>query len=388
MNPRPEALQIFAAKMNGGGHFFERAVPGALAEPVHAAFDLTGPVLNRGERVGRRHAEVVVAVDRQDRLVDVRDRVLQMTDDAAEFVGEGVAHRVGDVDRRGARVDRGLDHAAEFGKRRAAGVFAGEFHVVRVLRRALDGGDRHVADLVVVLAKLVANVDFGGGDEGVDAAARGDLERFAAGVDVLFDGPRETAGDGAGERRRDRLDALEVAVRRDGESRLDHVDTELFERLGDLQLLPQGKALLKRLFAVSKGGVENYNVIGILCHGDSVEKVPRGTLSFRFGSLLQKNRYCTEENSTDFQPFRQGNGRKKLENRRFDLGLRQVFGVGQAKGGGKASICRKGDFCRKSGYGSSIRQRTREKFSFSSLQTIRICDKIRDMETVRRKDGT
>ena len=166
-----------------------------------------------------------------------------------------------------ARVDRGLHHAAEFVERRAAGVFAGEFHVVRVLRRALYGRDRHVADLAVVLAQLVAHVDFGGGDEGVDAAARGELERFAAGFDVFFQGTRESAGDGTGERAGDRLDALEVAFGGNGESRLDHVDTELFERLGDLQFLPQGKALMKRLFAVSKGGVENYNVIGILCHG-------------------------------------------------------------------------------------------------------------------------
>ena len=190
-----------------------------------------------------------------------------MTNDAAKFGGKGVSHRVGDVDRRGARVDRGLHHAAEFVKRRAAGVFAGEFHVVRVLRRALYGRDRHVADLAVVLAQLVAHVDFGGSDEGVDAAARGELERFAAGFDVLFQGPSESAGDGTGERAGDRLDALEVAFGGNGESRLDHVDTELFERLGDLQFLPQGKALMKRLFAVPKGGVENYNVIGILCHG-------------------------------------------------------------------------------------------------------------------------
>ena len=71
----------------------------------------------------------------------------------------------------------------------------------------------------------------------MDAAALGELERLAAGVHVLFEGPGEAAGDAARERAGDRLDALKVAFRRNGESRLDHVDTELFERFGDLQLL-------------------------------------------------------------------------------------------------------------------------------------------------------
>jgi hypothetical protein len=56
-------------------HLLERGVARALAEAVDRALDLPRAGLDGGQRVGRRHAEVVVAVGRDHVRVDPRARV-------------------------------------------------------------------------------------------------------------------------------------------------------------------------------------------------------------------------------------------------------------------------------------------------------------------------
>jgi len=74
-------------------------IPGALAEPVDRDLHLARAGLDRGERVRRRQAQVVVAVD-GDRGV-AADEVDDPADERGELGRDGISDRVGDVDRGG-----------------------------------------------------------------------------------------------------------------------------------------------------------------------------------------------------------------------------------------------------------------------------------------------
>ena len=93
--------------------FFQRAVAGPLADAVDRAFDLAGARFHRGQAVGHGQAQVVVAMDADHGLVDVRHALAERADDVADVRRRGVADRVGNVDRGGAGVDGRLDHSAE-----------------------------------------------------------------------------------------------------------------------------------------------------------------------------------------------------------------------------------------------------------------------------------
>ena len=109
----------------------------------------------------------------------------------------------------------------------------------------------------LVDAHLIFAMERRGADEGVDAALLRRLDGIGADVDVL--GLR--AGKPADHRilrpPRDLLDALEIALARDGKSCLDDVDAHLVEQLGDLDLLLEGHGGAGALLAVAQGGVEN-----------------------------------------------------------------------------------------------------------------------------------
>ena len=91
----------------------------------------------------------------------------------------------------------------------------------------------------------------------MDAALPRRLDGVGADVDVL--GLR--AGEPADHRilgpPRDLLDALEIALARDGKACLDDVDAHLVEQLGDFELLLEGHGGAGALLAVAQGGVEN-----------------------------------------------------------------------------------------------------------------------------------
>ena len=148
---------------------FHRRVAGTLAEPVDGALHLPRARLHGAERVGDREPEVVVAVHREHRLVDVGHPVEQHGDQGRELVGHRVAHRVGDVDGAGARLDRRFDAAAEEVVLGARAVLAGPLDIVGEAPRVGHAVDHRRVHVVRLHLQLDAHVERAGRDEGVDA---------------------------------------------------------------------------------------------------------------------------------------------------------------------------------------------------------------------------
>ena len=94
---------------------FQGAVAGALADTVDCTLHLPCARLDSSNGVRDRQAQVIVAVDRDDRLLDVGNIVLQVLDDVVIFERDGIADGVGNIDRRRARID---DRRYDFGKKR------------------------------------------------------------------------------------------------------------------------------------------------------------------------------------------------------------------------------------------------------------------------------
>ena len=111
-------------------HFFEGSIAGAFAQAVDRAFDLAGAAADAGDGIGRRQAEVIVAMAGDDGLIDIVDVVDEEGDLFAVLVREAVAGGIGDIDDGGAGGDDGFDHAGQVFVVGAAGVFGIEFHVI------------------------------------------------------------------------------------------------------------------------------------------------------------------------------------------------------------------------------------------------------------------
>ena len=250
-----------AARPQEHHDLLQRAVARPLADAVHGALHLAGAGEDAGVRVRDRETQVVVAVDRDPHLPETRNQVVQALEVALVLGGRRVADGVGDVHHRrallhGDRADLGRE--LDVGPRR---VHRRELDVLAVGARQGHGRARLALHVVARRLELVLDVDVRGRDERVDPRARRVLDRAPRGVDVGLVSAGETADHGALHASRDRLDGLEVAGRGDREARLDHVDAQSCELLGDLDLLLGVQRDARGLLAVPQRRVKDVDAL-------------------------------------------------------------------------------------------------------------------------------
>jgi hypothetical protein len=196
-------------------------------------------------------------MDRPDRTVRVGNALAQRAQQLPVLLRHGVANRVGDVDGRGAFGDHGLDHATQKIRIRAAAVLGRELDVVGEFARKPHGQLRLLEDLLRAHAQLFLHVQRRSGDEGMDALGGGRRERLGGARDVLVVGARQRTHRRILDHGGDRPNRLEVAVAGGRETRLDDIDLQPLQLLGDAQLFLARHRSARTLFAVAQGGIEN-----------------------------------------------------------------------------------------------------------------------------------
>ena len=178
-----------------------------------------------------------MAVHRKDHARQSGDQLVEALQPRGVLVRHRVADRVRDVNRARALLDRGRDDLGGELELRACRVHRRELDVGHELAGVRDRGPRLAEHVLACGLQLVDDVDVGGRDEGVDARARGVADGLRGRIDVRELSAREAGDDRPLDLAGDALDGLEVAGRGDREARLDHVNTEPSELLGDLELL-------------------------------------------------------------------------------------------------------------------------------------------------------
>ena len=106
--------EIVAPGLECHHDFFERTIPGPLSQSIDRAFNLPSPAdLYASQRVGNRHAEVIVAMHRPDCLVRVGYAFAQGRDEVAVQLRNRIADRIRNIDSSRAFLDDSLDNSAE-----------------------------------------------------------------------------------------------------------------------------------------------------------------------------------------------------------------------------------------------------------------------------------
>ena len=254
------ALVIVEARAEGHHYFFERAVAGPFADAVHRAFDLPCPGFDRREAVGHGKAEIVVAMDADGRLVDIRHAVLEVANDVAHVRRRSVADGIGDVDRRRSGGDGRFHDFAEEIALGAGRIFRREFDVVAVANRTFHAGHGPRDDLFSRHLELEFAMDRAGGEEHMNAGLLGKLKRVPGSVNVLLVATGQAADGAAAHDGGNFADGVKIVGRGDREAGFNDVDAEIDQRLREFQLLSLVHAAAGRLLAVAERGVENLDL--------------------------------------------------------------------------------------------------------------------------------
>src|SRR5215218_1565794 len=238
----------------------QRGVPGPLPYPVYRYLDLPGPSLHPRQGIRYREPQVVVAVNREHLIAEVRHPLLELLQKGGELHWCRVAHRVGYVYNIRPSLDGRRDYLGE-----VADVGPRRIHRRELDLRAQRPGEMNCLsgsfeDLRLVRAHLVLDVQVGGAHEGVDTRPGAPLHGFPRPLDVYLVDAREPGDARSLHLGSDAAHRLEVALGRDGETRLDHVYPQPGELVSYFYLLLYGERDPRRLLAVSECGVEDLYV--------------------------------------------------------------------------------------------------------------------------------
>src|SRR5215203_2260897 len=235
----------------------QRGIPCPLTDAVDSYLDLAGPDLDPCERVGDGHPEVVVAVDREDALLECWHPLPKLLQEICELDRRRVAYRVGDVDHVGPCLDGRGDDLGEVAYVRARRVHRGELDV---LAEVLGEGHRLAGppqDVFPVGAHLVLYMQVAGAYESVDAWPLCPLHSLPGTHDVLLVDAGEACDPRSFDLRGDAAHRLEVSLGGDREPGLYYVHLQAGELAGYLYLLFHGQGDPWRLLAVAECGVED-----------------------------------------------------------------------------------------------------------------------------------
>ena len=89
----------------GHDHLFEGGIPRPFTDSIDCALHLPGAILDGGEGVCNRQAEIIMAVDTESNLLHSLHSLSQGSDQFSKLGGDGVAYRVGDIDGCGPGLD-------------------------------------------------------------------------------------------------------------------------------------------------------------------------------------------------------------------------------------------------------------------------------------------
>ena len=248
---------VIRPHMDSHDDLFECCIAGALADSVEATFHLCGAGANGLQRVGGRHAEVVVAVHADPCFVDVGHAVHDGGKRLVPLAGHRKTYSVGNIHHGGARLDDLFQGAAQVVEVGARCVFGGIFHVVAQAASIADRVDSHLQHIVFRLAHLALQMDVGGAYNDMNAWAFGRFDGFRDGIDIGLDAARQGGDHRAAHLFGNGSDSREIARRRSGKPRLDHVHSQARQLVSDFELFGSVQATTWRLFTVSQRRIKN-----------------------------------------------------------------------------------------------------------------------------------
>ena len=220
------AFIVVTADIQVHYHLIHRRVSGTFADTVNGTLDLPGSRLNRRKRVCDRKTEIIMAVDRNNRLIDIFHMLFEIADKSTVLRRLAVSHGIRNIDGRGTGIDNRLHHLCQKRRLAAGRILRRELHILRQGCGIPDTGNRHLQNLFRRFAELVFHVNRTCRKEHMDSRVRRIRQCLPGTVDIRGNTAAETGNLTVFHRLGHRTDRLEISRTCGRESCFDDIYAE------------------------------------------------------------------------------------------------------------------------------------------------------------------
>ena len=249
-------------------HLLKRSIARTLADTIDGHLGLTGAVEYARHRVGRSHAEVIVAMRCDSSLVDTVDMLHKVFDLGTELARKAVTGRIGDIYDGGACLDHGLDDAGKVFVVGATGVLGIELNILDKTLGIAYTGYGTIQNILPIGVEFIADMIVRRAYACMYPLVFGILQSLGSHADIVFNGTCQSAYCRPCDGLADLYHRIEIAWTRHRETGLDHIDTKLFERARHLDFLHCVELTSGHLLTIAERRIKNKQFVAhtlILC---------------------------------------------------------------------------------------------------------------------------
>ena len=167
-------------------NLLERSVSGTLSNTVDSNLHLSCSVKDSLQGIGRRHAEVIMAMGGDDGLVNAVDMLHEILYLCSILVGHAIAGSVGYVHDSCSGLDDSLYNACEVFIVCAASVLGVELHILNVALGIGNSPNGTLYNLLAVGVELIFDMAVARSDTRVYTLVLGILQRLRSNVNILL----------------------------------------------------------------------------------------------------------------------------------------------------------------------------------------------------------
>ena len=253
-------VEIIPARLDGHDHFFKRGIARAFTQPINSAFDLTRAISECLESIDSRHAQIVVAVDTDNSLIDIGHFLTNIANNTTKLVGYCVAHGIGNIDRCRTRFNGSFNYIVEILRLCTRSIHWRKFHILAMRFGSCNRINSHLQNLIGRFANH-GNMERRCPNKRVYARSWRVFQGFTCTVNIFENCARQTANNRAFDLVCNTPHSIVVLIGRYGKSGLDNIDIEPRELMGNFNFFAQRERSPWRLFRISQSSIKNNDAV-------------------------------------------------------------------------------------------------------------------------------
>ena len=240
-------------------HLLERRIASTLTNAIDGHLDLTSPVEHTSHGIGRRHAQIIMAMRREYTLacrksIDMLVEILYLL---AILIRRTEARSVRDITYRSTSLTHSLDDPRQILIVRTSSILGVKLHVLDITLGILHRSHSPLDNLLRRRIKLIPDMALARPDTRMNTPTLSKLQSLSSRINILL----HRASQCANRRPRHSLaylhHAIEVARRAHRETSLNHVHAQSLKLACHLNLLDRIELTPRHLLAIAQRSIKN-----------------------------------------------------------------------------------------------------------------------------------
>ena len=177
-------------------HFLKRSIPGTFTNTVDGHLHLASTIQHASHCIGSSHAQVIVAMSRNNGIMNTVDMFHQISYLRAILIRQAIPRCIGNIHHSSTCLDNSFYHPCQIFIIRSACIFGIELYIIHILTCILYGSHCTLYNFFAIGIEFILNVRVRCTDTSMNAFMLGKLQSLCRHINIFLYGTCQGADGG------------------------------------------------------------------------------------------------------------------------------------------------------------------------------------------------